>query len=181
MFEKSAFPVLAAAGFAAALSTVPAAGLAQDVNPARPALLEGLLACRSITATEARLACFDSAAAAFDVAEQQGEVTVIDRVQARETQTRLFGLELGAANLFGRLRQDDPVEAIETTLTSARQDGRGQWTFVLADGSTWRQIDMERVTGRTSPGASVRIRQAAMGSYLLSVAGSRSVRARREN
>ena len=155
-------------------------GVAQDGNPARPALLEALLACRSVTTTEARLACFDTAAAAFDTAEQQGEVTVIDRVQARETRTRLFGLDLDTANLFGRLRQDDPIDAIETTLASGRQDGRGQWTFVLADGSIWRQIDMERVTSRVAPGASVRIRQGAVGSYLLSVGGARSVRARRE-
>lgn len=172
---------LAAVTLAAAAVVTPAAGRSQEANPGRAPLLEALLACRAITATDARLACFDSAAAAFDTAEQQGEVTVIDRVQARETRTRLFGLDLGSANLFGRLRQDDPVEAIETTLASARQDGRGQWTFVLADGSVWRQIDNERVTSRTSAGASVRIRQAAMGSYLLSVGGARSVRARREH
>lgn len=165
---------------AATVLAAPMGVQAQDAAPARPALLEGLLACRAVPATDARLACFDAAAAAFDTAEQQGEVTVIDRVQARETRTRLFGLDLDTANLFGRLRQDDPVDAIETTLTSGRQDGRGQWTFVLADGSIWRQIDMERVTARVAPGAAVRIRQGAVGSYLLSVGGARSVRARRE-
>ena len=162
-----------------AVLTFPATVAAQQ-SSARPALLEGLLACRQIAETGARLSCFDAAAAAFEMAEQQGEVTVIDRVQARETRARLFGLDLDSANLFGRLRQDDPVDAIETTLVSARQDGRGQWTLILADGSTWRQIDDERITGRTGAGAAVRIRQGAMGSYLLSVAGSRSVRVRRE-
>lgn len=180
MSKKSAFLILAAAGVSSALFAIPTASLAQAGNPSRPALLEGLLVCREIAATDARLACFDAAAAAFDTAEQQGEVTVIDRARARETRTRLFGLDLDNANLFGRLRQDDPVDEIETTLTSARQDGRGQWTFVLADGSIWRQIDNERVTARTSAGVPVRIRQGAVGSYLLSVGGSRSVRARRE-
>ena len=180
MGKKSAFLMLGAAALSAGVLGASAQALAQDANAARPALLEALLACRSVAATDARLACFDAAAAAFDTAEQQGEVTVIDRVQARETRTRLFGLDLDSANLFGRLRQDDPVDAIETTLTSGRQDGRGQWTFVLADGSTWRQIDNERVTSRVTPGAAVRIRQGAVGSYLLSVGGARSVRARRE-
>lgn len=179
--RKKARP-LTMSGFilAAAVFAAPMTGHAQDAATARPALLEGLLACRAITATDARLACFDAAAAAFDTAEQQGEVTVIDRVRARETRTRLFGLDLDTANLFGRLRQDDPVEAIETTLTSGRQDGRGQWIFTLSDGSIWRQIDMERVTARVTPGVPVRIRQGAVGSYLLSVGGARSVRARRE-
>ena len=169
------------ATFAGAWLALAASAAAQSgPAPSRPDILEGLLACRGIAGAEARLACFDGAAAAFEVAEQQGEVTVIDQVQARETRARLFGLDLETANLFGRLRQDDPVEAVETNLISARQDGRDQWTFVLADGSTWRQIDMERVSGRTSPGAAVRIRKGAMGSYLLSVSGSRSVRVRRE-
>lgn len=180
MRNKSRLLTVSGLALAATVLAVPIGAHAQDAATARPALLEGLLACRAITATDARLACFDAAAAAFDTAEQQGEVTVIDRVQARETRTRLFGLDLDTANLFGRLRQDDPVDAIETTLTSGRQDGRGQWTFVLADGSTWRQIDMERVTSRVAPGAPVRIRQGAVGSYLLSVGGARSVRARRE-
>ncbi|MFC5342610.1 hypothetical protein ACETK8_05635 [Brevundimonas staleyi] len=139
------------------------------------------MACRQIAAPEARLACFDAAAGAFETAQQQGEVTVIDTQAARETRARLFGLNLGTADLFAGLRQDAPINAIETELTSARQDARGQWIFDLADGSTWRQIDGENVTIRMRPGASVRIRQAAMGSYLLSVDGGRSVRARREN
>lgn len=180
MGEKYMFLMRVVAGAGALLVLAPSQSLAQTAPPARAALLQGLLDCRQITATDARLACFDVAAAAFDTAEQQGEVTVIDRVQARETRARLFGLSLGSANLFGRLRQDDPVDAIETTLTSARQDGRERWTFALADGSVWRQIDDDRVTARVAPGAPVRIRQGAVGSYLLSVDGSRSVRARRE-
>lgn len=160
---------------------MPTLAIAQDRPAARPALLDNLLACRQIPTAEARLSCFDAASTAFDTAEQQGEVTVIDRQQAQETRTRLFGLNLDTANLFGGLRQDGPIESIETTLSSARQDGRGQWTFVLADGSIWRQIDAETLAARATPGTSVRIRQAAMGSYLLSVGGARSVRARREH
>lgn len=165
--------------FVAAASVTSAAaqsGAADD----RPELLRDLMTCRGLAAADARLACFDAAASAFEAAERQGEVTVIDRVQARETRTRLFGLDLDTANLFGRLRQDEPVQAIETTLTSARQEGRGRWLFVLADGSTWRQIDDEPVRTRTNPGVQVRIRQGGVGSYLLSVNGARSVRARRE-
>lgn len=154
---------------------------AQDRDAiARPALLESLLACRSIAATEARLACFDRASEAFDVAERQGEVTVVDQAQAQETRTRLFGLNLEGANLWGRLRQDAPVQSIETTLVRASTDGRGRAVLVLADGSTWRQVDSERINGRLREGAPVTIRQGAIGSFLLSVNGARSVRARRD-
>jgi len=156
-------------------------GLAQtNAGPARPAVLESLLACRAITAAEDRLACFDRASEAFDTAERQGELAVVDQAQARETRTRLFGLNLEGANLWGRLRQDERIDAIETTLTSAGRDANGKAVLVLADGSTWRQVDSERINARLAPGASVRIRQAAVGSYLLSVDGTRSVRARRD-
>lgn len=151
----------------------------RDAIP-RPALLEGLLACRSITVADERLACFDRASEAFDVAERQGEVTVVDQAQAQETRTRLFGLNLNGTNLWGRLRQDTPVESIETTLVRASTDARGRAVLVLADGSTWRQVDSERINGRLREGVPVRIRQAAIGSFLLSVDGARSVRARRD-
>lgn len=155
--------------------------VAQDRDAiARPALLESLLACRSITTAEARLACFDRASETFDVAERQGEVTVVDQAQAHETRTRLFGLNLDGASLWGRLRQGERIEAIETTLVRASTDSRGRAVLVLADGSTWRQVDSERINARLREGAPVRVRQAAVGSFLLSVDGARSVRARRE-
>jgi hypothetical protein len=151
----------------------------QDAQP-RPALLESLLACRAITPEVDRLACFDRAVAAFETAEAAGEVTVVDQAQARRTRQRLFGLDLDTVNLFGALRDDAPVGAIETTLVSARQNHREEWTFNLADGSTWLQIDDTRLNIAVRPGASVRIRRAALGSYLLSVNGARSLRVRRE-
>ncbi len=171
-----------------ALRSVPAlvvilaatAALGQTAAPQRPALLNDVLACRAITSEAERLACFDRSAAAFEAAEAQGEVTVVDRAQARETRRRLFGLDLGGAALFGGLREEAPVSAIETTLTAARPSGREQWTFQLADGSTWRQVDTEPLNRRPTPGLPVRIRQAALGSYMLSLDGARSVRVRRE-
>lgn len=167
--------------FVAAIALSETSVSAQDRDAiARPALLEGLLACRSIAEAGARLACFDRASEVFDTAERQGEVTVVDQAQARETRTRLFGLNLEGANLWGRLRPGERIEAIETTLVRASRDGNGRAVLVLADGSTWRQVDSERINGRLSEGAPVRVRQAAVGSYLLSVNGARSIRARRD-
>jgi hypothetical protein len=155
------------------------AAAAQDAAQ-RPALLESLLACRSITLEAERLACFDRTSAAFETAEAAGEVTVVDQAGARETRQRLFGLDLDRVNLFGNLRDDTPIESIETTLVSARQNHQDSWTFVLADGSTWQQIDQTRLNIRVQPGAAIRIRQGAIGSYLLSVNNARSLRVRRE-
>lgn len=171
---------VAALGALLVAATTPAAAQTAEAS-ARAPLLESLLACRGVAGEPERLACFDRAAAAFDTAERAGEVTVVDQQIASQTRTRLFGLNLDSANLFTGLRQTAPVNAIETALTSARQGRDGAWVFVLADGSTWRQIDQERLTARATPGSTVRIRRGAMGSFLLSVNGSRSVRARRDN
>ncbi len=153
---------------------------AAQTSTDRAPLLDDLLSCRIVTDSGERLACFDRATAAFATAESEGQVTVVDQAQAQRTRQRLFGLDLGSANIFGGLRFEGPVEAIQTTLQSARQDQNGRWIFTLADGSVWRQIDTERLNTRPAPGAAVRVRQAAIGSYMLSVGGARSVRARRE-
>lgn len=162
------------------LCLVAGPSIAQSQNVPSSPLMQSLLACRSIDQPEPRLACFDQASAAFETAQRDGEIAVVDQAQARQARSRLFGLDLDGADIFGGLRASVPVEAIETRLARASQDGRGQWTFVLEDGSTWRQIDTQRLSARAAPGATVQIRQAAMGSYLLSVNDSRSVRARRE-
>lgn len=167
-----------------AMLAVCAAPAATQVAPVgqvdQPQLLTALLACRLEVDDGSRLACFDRASGAFETAERDGEITVVDRTQAQRTREQLFGLNLGAANIFGRLRFDEAVDAVETTLSSARQDPNGRWIFTLADASVWRQVDTERLRSRPVQGASVRIRRAAVGSYMLSVGGARSVRARRE-
>ena len=161
---------LAPAGFA----------LAQSNLAERVPLLRDLLACRAVAESTDRLACFDRTSAALEAAERQGEVTVLDRAQVQETRTRLFGLELTDLNIFGRSGQAEAIDSIETTLVSARRAPAGEWVFVLADGSTWRQIDSERLTATPTPGSVVRVRQGAVGSFLISVNNSRSLRARRQ-
>jgi hypothetical protein len=70
------------------------------------------------------------------------------------------------------------LETVETTLVSANQsDG---WVFRLADGSVWRQVDTTALNFRPREGMPVRIRRAAVGSYMLKVGDSPAVRARRQ-
>jgi hypothetical protein len=160
---------------------ITAALAGQDAPPQqRPESLERLVACRAITDNAARLACYDSAAGALDSAERQGEVVVIDRAQVAETQRQLFGFEVPSLpRLFGD-REAAPIEAIETTLQSASQVGDNRWVFRLADGGVWRQIDSEPVRFQNRPGQEVRVRKASLGSFMLTVGGSRAVRVRRQ-
>jgi hypothetical protein len=143
-------------------------------------MLERLLACRALTENGARLACYDAAAGAIDSAERQGDLVVIDRAQADETRRQLFGFDLPTVpRLFSGAGGED-ISAIETTLQSASQVGEGRWLFRLADGSVWRQIDSEPVRFQNRTGQPARVRKAALGSFLLTVGGSRAVRVRRQ-
>lgn len=146
---------------------------------APPARLTSLLGCRAVADGPERLACFDREAAALEASHASGAIVVVDQATVRQAQTRMFGLSLNLPALLGRGEGED-LEAIETTLADARMDGRSQWTFQLADGSVWTQIGVDRLTGTTRAGSAVRIRRGAMGSYLLSVNGGRSVRVQRE-
>lgn len=143
-------------------------------------MLERLAACRVVGDNAARLACYDSAAAALETAQRQGDLVVIDRAQVAETRRQLFGFEMPSLpRLFG----DNPtaeIEAIETTLQSASQSGESRWVFRLADGGVWRQIDSEPVRFQNRPGQAVRVRKASLGSFLLTVGNSRAVRVRRQ-
>lgn len=170
-----------ASGIFLAVISCGAAEAQQSVGQARPELLTRLIDCRSIADGVQRLACYDAAASAFDSAEKQGDVVVIDREQVGVARRQLFGFQLPAMpDLFQRGDQPDTLDAIETTLVRAGQYGEGKWTFTLADGSTWRQIDSEPVRFRDRAGQPVRVRRAALGSFLLTVDGSRAVRVRRQ-
>jgi len=163
-------------------SGVSSAAVGQDSVQARPERLTALMACRSQTDPTQRLACFDAAAASLDQAERQGEVIVVDRQQVTEARRQLFGFDLPSMpSLFERGERAPALNAVETTLTRATPVGNGLWVFTLGDGSVWRQVNMEATRFSERPGQPVRVRRAAVGSYLLTIGSGRAVRVRRVN
>lgn len=167
------------AALALAVLGVPAAAAAQQA--ARPELLDRVTACRALADSAARLSCYDAAVAALDAAEREGEVVVVDRAQVRESRRALFGFDLPSLPALGRVeRAEDAISSVETTLSRATRGGDGKWVFHLADGSTWRQSDSESVFFPNREGTQVRVRRASMGSFMMTLAGSRAVRVRRD-
>lgn len=156
-----------------ALAQVPA-------EPQRTRMMTDLAACREQTADPDRLACYDRLVAALDEAEASGEVVVLERREIVEARRALFGFSITSLPLFARDRQDGPMEEIRSQLVRASQGGSGKWLFVLEDGSVWAQTDSNAPGRLPRPGADISVRQGAVGSYLLSVNGTRSVRVRRQ-
>lgn len=163
------------------ISCAPSLATAQTVAGNRSNLLSALSDCRNMADDTVRLACFDRTAAALDQGEKAGEVVVIDKEQVQMARRELFGFNMPSLpGLFGREDEENRVTSVETTLTRAGQTPDGKWVFHLGDGSEWRQIDSMPVRFQNRAGHQVRVRNAALGSYLLTIGGSRAVRVRRQ-
>ncbi|MCA1748496.1 MAG: hypothetical protein ABR601_00525 [Parasphingopyxis sp.] len=165
-------------GFLAAglLAAAPAPILAQeDEEPPVPQVFNDLMACQSIADDAERLACYDGRVSALRSAQEADSIMVVDREEVREAERGLFGLRL--PRLFGGGEQ---IDAIESTITSVSGGNRSRpWRFTLEDGSSWEQIDTERMSRDPRPGHPVRIERAALGSFRAEINGMRKIRVSR--
>lgn len=174
---------------AAALLATPALAAAADKNAANPPVeaVQKLLDCRSIEAAEARLACYDAGASTLSAAIERKDVVVADRAQIRKARRSLFGLTLPSFNLFGRGEEEDDKEdreafaELNSTIKSARKRADRNWVFILEDGAKWVQTDTKNIPRDPRGGMKIRIRRAAVGSFLANVDGQIAVRVQREN
>lgn len=171
---------LAALGLLAAAS----ASAQQSQEPqVRPQALTRVLDCRTVPAAAERLACYDREVAAFETAEQAREVVVYDREQIRRTRRTLFGIALPDLNIFGG-RKDDGAESeevtqLDSTIRAVSQGGNSRYVFTIEDGARWAQIDDRELSATPRAGQKIRIRRAAMGSYLANIGGNTAIRVRR--
>lgn len=157
--------------------------LAQPAQPPRPATPEAFnraVQCRAVADPQQRLACYDREVAAMAAAEASNEIRVVDRAQVRSTRRSLFGLTLPDINIFGG-DADDPMNEINGTIRSVTELADGKWAFTLEDGARWVQIDNRRLSTYPRVGHTVRIRRAAMGSFLANIQRNTAIRVRRSN
>lgn len=153
--------VLAAAGAQAAAQ--------QAGAPEHTSAIETALACRSIEADQARLACQDAALAALAEAVEAGRVSVAaeeprssdgggaaaalaglgglftrDRDEDAPSQAREEALEDGSVAVYGR---DGQIEEVRGLPVDRVTEGRfGKLTVYLENGQVWRQTDTYRIS-----------------------------------
>ena len=167
---------------AAVLLCLATAASAQRPRPGeeRPAALTRVVQCRAVASAEERLACYDREVAAMDAAQSSGQLVAMDRTQIRRTRNSLFGLTLPNLGIFGDSNEDEEeASRIESTVRSATQAPDGKWIIQLADGARWIQLDSRNLNVDPRPGQPIRIRRAAMGSYLANVNNQVAIRVRR--
>lgn len=162
--------------------------LAGAAEPPRlPPLMRKLMDCRAVSAADARLACFDAQTDALGRAVDTREVVVTDRTEIRRARKSLFGLALPSLDIFGGDGRDEKggeeegVSQIDARIARAGRNNLGKWLIVLEDGARWEQIDDRSLPRDARAGQPIRIRRAAMGSYLANVDGQIAIRVRRIN
>jgi len=146
-----------------------------------PADFARLIACRSITDGAQRLACYDREVGVVGSANARGDLVVMNREEVRKTRRSLFGLSLPDLSVFGGGNLPGDADTLETTIKFARQGPDGKWLFVLAEGGQWVQLDSRDFIVDPAPGQPVRIKQGALGSYMMNVNKQTGVKVHRIN
>ncbi|WBH15398.1 hypothetical protein [Sphingomonas radiodurans] len=154
---------------------------AAEPDGAGERVLASFAQCRSITDAAQRLDCFDKAASALEQAVKANDVRIVDRGDVRKARRSLFGFTLPKLDLFGRDDDDEkeaPFTEINTTVASAREVANGRVEIRLADDTEAVWQTTEAVMFPPKPGATIRIRKGAIGSYFITF-GGKSVRGMR--
>lgn len=153
--------------------------VAQPKSQARAKLVQDLADCRKITEDAARLACYDQTATSLEQAEAKGDIVVVDRDQARQVRRQAFGFSLPSISLFEKGETQEELQNVTGEVAVASVNGAGRWTIRLTDGAIWVQIDNNELHRTPKPGNPVKVRQAAMGSFIMSINNGGGFRVRR--
>jgi hypothetical protein len=157
------------------------AGAAEaQTNRGQSPLVQAIADCRKQADDAARLRCYDSAATALTDATSRGSVVVVDQEDVRKTRRSLFGFSLPKIPFFsGDKSADDQQEELTAKIASAGPLGYGKWRIKLEDGALWETTETVRGVSDPNAGNEVKIKRGPLGSYMIRIAGGRSVRVKR--
>ncbi len=153
---------------------------------ARAPELQAIVDCRALADRDARLNCYDAAAAKLDQAEAAGQVVVVDREQVRRVRKDVFGLELPSLDIFSSITKKTPggageeVDRLTAVVKTAWRGGDGRWDFELDNGAVWRQVDDSSFANDPRAGSKVEIRKGSLGSFFMKVDGQPAFKAHRD-
>lgn len=146
---------------------------------ASPALVQALARCRADADDKARLACYDSAAAALVDAEKSGDVVVVDQALIKEAKRQSFGFNINLGPLFDHGGKTE-LKDLVTAVASAVQTPDGKWVVHTAEGQVWREIDSDPLYRDPRKGDKVVISRGSLGSFFLKIGDDTAFRAHRD-
>jgi hypothetical protein len=158
------------AGSAVLIATTPSLARTAPADPPRAAVVQALADCRKLTDDTARLACYDKAATAFDQAETQGQVVVIDREQVKAVRRQAFGFNLPTMHIFDRTtKNEEGLDHLELEIDHAYQNAAGKWVFAATNGAVWRQTDDFGLYQEPQKGSKLSIKSGMLGSFFCKI------------
>ena len=146
--------------------------------------LRATVSCKSMADAQARLACFDARVPDLEKILAREGVVILDRKAIEDAQKSAFGKAKapipGVNDDSGHAAPAQEINAVEGRIQSVRQMADGKWVFTLEDGARW--VQTEYTSFRTpKPGDMMRIRKAALGSFMANINNGRAIRVRRQN
>jgi hypothetical protein len=164
-------------GISAALVGLAATASARAPLPGdTPAIVQGLLACRSIGDAAQRLACYDRQSGAVAQAIDKRDLVLIDKARATQAKRSLFGFSVPD---FAGLLGGGDVTQIEGTVEGVSQNADGGLVIRLADGSVWSQTDDTPVALEPRRGDKIVVKRGTLGSYFVKVGSQPGFKAKR--
>lgn len=163
------------------MCAAPAASAPKQQEGPPPAQVTSVLACRQVSDSAERLACYDRAAAALGDAVAKRDLVVFDRESVRKTKRGLFGFSIPNLGIFGDEDGGVEVKQIDGVIAGLGRNADGGFIFRLADGGRWTQMDSKPIALEPRSGDKVVIKKGALGSYLMSIAKQPGVKVKRIN
>jgi hypothetical protein len=157
-----------------------AAGAAKPADPVGAApSVRAVIACRDVTDSTQRLACYDKTVGEMAGASDKGDLITLDQEQRKTIRHQAFGFSMPSFSLFDK--GEKPAEASKATfkVTEAWQDLEHHWNFKLETGAVWRQSDDNELYHDPHAGSVVEISKGALGGYFMKVDGQQAIRAAR--
>lgn len=147
-----------------------------------PAVLDQVYACAGVSGETERLACYDAAVGRLREAQTAGNLVAVDRQAAEQIEREAFGFSLpNLPRIFGRgIADNEDLSQMQMQIQQIdRPRGGGAVRMTMTNGQVWTQTD-DLAARNLREGRNVTVRNAALGTFLMSVeGGGAAVRVRR--
>jgi hypothetical protein len=166
-------PVIVRAGIALAILLGTPALAAEDKGRPSDRALAPLVACRPVADARARAACYDAALDKLQQSVADRNVVVMDREQVKASFG--FGGSQPLPKSAAARALPEQVQEIDSTVSGVASLGYDNWAIKLASGALWRTTD-SALPFPPKVGATVKIRRASLGGYVMFLGKNQTVR-----
>ena len=169
------------------LLATPLIANAQTPQMQTPDMMSKLYACKTISDSAARLACYDRNIGVVETAQEAGELITIDKAGAHKIQKESFGFNIPSLpqlSFFTRkdkvagkekpaMTAQDELNTLSFKIKSARKQANGRVVFYLENGHVWEQSESARIP-RINPKREniLKIKRASLNSFIGQVNGT---------